>query len=99
MKKLSAQTQARVFLASLGDTPSKIARHLAGRVTGQRGHRRGCPLYHALRLAVPSATCVRVLPGSIVINNRSIRPPKAVDQFIERFDDGRYPDLDVNTTR
>ncbi len=84
-------------LMQLGDTPGKIAIALRHRrIRGYKGDMTSCPLAEYLKTIYPSM-CIMVGVKRISINGLVVSPiPKRLQQFIEFFDEGKYPFLDNN---
>lgn len=99
--------RVEVLLNSLGDDADAVAASL--RMDGIKGHRDdgcACPIAMLLANAIPEATYWNSDNGWFVDlasvrwpagagEYEDIDPPLAVRRFIDAFDAGRYPELDV----
>ena len=54
-----------------------------------------CPLANALKPIVMEGHYVEIDGGSIWLNGAMHSTPKYVQEFVQRFDDGKYPELIV----
>lgn len=96
-RKLSLTTA----LKSLGANKNKVAATLTSKkVQGDRSESESCPVANFLYKKFPKAVTVDVDSESIEVKwndcDVSVKPPKAVANFIEDFDEGKFPDLDSN---
>ena len=88
-------------LKSLGVNKNKVAAYLLSKkLQGDKSESESCPVANFLYKKFPKATSVDVDSESIEVQWRdcdvSVKPPKAVANFIEDFDSGKFPDLDAN---
>jgi hypothetical protein len=88
-------------LTALGTTTDAVARNLdAMGFRGCKNNDSNCPVANYLLASVSDACRVRVLCGDASVldsddNRISADWPPAVDEFIELFDNGRFPALEV----
>lgn len=87
-------------LRDLGETPDEIAQALTDKdCQGVRGHHAKCPLAVYLRRVVPDATVsmFEISHKGLFGYPRRVETPREVRRFVYRFDDGAYPELDINS--
>lgn len=84
-------------LKKLGKTADQVAESLVkAKVKGNKLNGNGCPLANWFVKSYKVDT-VSVAVGDIEVNGVSLSTPaipKAIDKFIDRFDDGHYPNLE-----
>lgn len=86
------RTRVANTLAALPDDPDGIAGVLeAAGITGDSTGN-SCPMYHYLHGQFPEVEWVSGSRGDIVAR-RAVALPFDVEQFVARFDAGKYPDL------
>lgn len=89
-------------LRSLGDSPNKIANKLAKLgIVGEREESDRCPIAFFIRSHAPGKS-ITVCSDEIEITNGeeiSITPPAAVTRFVEQFDNGKFPELELHADR
>lgn len=89
--------QLRAALNRLGNTEREVADFLAAsKIKGVRFVSDLCPI--AVYLKSCGFRHVDVTGGCVLLNRisdgRRVPTPKAVDEFVSRFDDGHYPALE-----
>jgi len=100
----TTRAAAEQLLAALGDTPAKIARTLydAG-IRGERCNEGACPIATYLLRSDLGLHSVAVIgnvvclylgnPGQTWLGHAYVDVPDAVEEFIDRFDNGAHDEL------
>lgn len=83
-------------LAVLGSTPDGIARTLAKKkIKGERDSGSSCPIA-AYLIKEYRGTDVEVGGDTVKVNGVRVKAPRPIEQFVNRFDEGKYPKVDRN---
>jgi hypothetical protein len=91
----------RNALEALGTTGDAVARNLAAMgFKGCVGKASNCPIANYVMASIPEAQDVRVQFGEVSVRTdedwNTVEQPEPVSDFVELFDGGRLPHLEVS---